>query len=338
VPANYSYGSAPDGQPFDRILLYYATPAGSNAGANTWPPLRLNEWMASNTGFIRDPADHDTDDWLEIYNPTATPVDLTGWSLTDTPSGPAGFEVPGGYTVPAYGHLLVWADNETGQNSTNRPDLHVNFKLEKEGESIGLFAPDGTLIDSVTFGLQTNNVSQGRSPDGGTNLLFFPLPTPGNTNLNRPPAPWITRIELVEMPPGSAPTMKGVSLSGGTLNIAVTTVPGAPYQIRFKSNLAEVSWTPLRAPIMATDAELSVLDDMGTSRQRFYQAVALPVSGVKITFTTTPGFAYRVDYKDTSTAETWTPLTPEQMARGAVLSVTNGLRGGTQRFYRVVAP
>ena len=36
--------------------------------------------------------------------------------------------------------------------------------------AIALFAPDGTLIDGVTFGPQTTDVSQGRFPDGpGTN-------------------------------------------------------------------------------------------------------------------------------------------------------------------------
>ena len=58
----------------------------------------------------------------------------------------------------------------------------MNFKLEKNGEAIGLFASDGALIDAVTFGPQTNNVSQGRSPDGFGPIYFLPTPTPRAAN------------------------------------------------------------------------------------------------------------------------------------------------------------
>ena len=79
-----------------------------------------------------------SDDWFEIYNPTGTSVDLTGWALTDSLNNPTQFMVPAGYHVSAAGFLLVWADGEPGQNSTNRADLHVNFKLGKNGEAIGV--------------------------------------------------------------------------------------------------------------------------------------------------------------------------------------------------------
>ena len=51
-----------------------------------------------------------------------------------------------------------------------RPDLHVNFSLAAGGEQVGLFAPDGTAIDQVTFFGQINDVSLGRYPDGAPTL------------------------------------------------------------------------------------------------------------------------------------------------------------------------
>ncbi len=56
----------------------------------------------------------------------------------------------GPHIIPPQGYLLVWADNETGQNlslGVPRPDMHVNFALSLGGEAIGLFAADGTQID-----------------------------------------------------------------------------------------------------------------------------------------------------------------------------------------------
>jgi hypothetical protein len=96
-----------------------------NGGA-PWPALRINEWLADNAGIIRDPADGDADDWFELFNPTASAVDLTGWSLTDNLANKTQFVIPSGYSVPARGFALVWADGETGQNAPGA-NLHVNF-------------------------------------------------------------------------------------------------------------------------------------------------------------------------------------------------------------------
>lgn len=44
----------------------------------------INEFMASNSGTIDD-GNGQSSDWIEIYNPTATEIDLAGWHLTDDP-------------------------------------------------------------------------------------------------------------------------------------------------------------------------------------------------------------------------------------------------------------
>src|SRR5204862_1620576 len=110
-------------------------------------------------------------------------VSLEGYYLTGNLTNKFHYQIPAGYTIPPGGHLLVWADNEPSQNSTNSPDLHVNFQLSKNGEQIGLFAPDGRQVDAVTFGAQTSDVSEGRCPDGGTNILSLSNPTPRLPNV-----------------------------------------------------------------------------------------------------------------------------------------------------------
>lgn len=68
----------------------------------------------------------------------------------------------------------------------------MNFSLSREGEQVGLFDPRGILVDEITFGAQTNDVSLGRFPDGGPVPLYsMEVPTPGSANVlaggNRPP-------------------------------------------------------------------------------------------------------------------------------------------------------
>src|SRR6185503_19321647 len=89
--------------------------------------------------------------------------------------------------------LLVWADEETEQNAATTLDLHAAFKLSQGGEAIGLFAPDGRLVDAVTFGSQTNDVSQGRWPDGAATYYFMPVSTPRGPNVLTVP-PGETRV------------------------------------------------------------------------------------------------------------------------------------------------
>lgn len=189
-PDGLSFGSYPDGQARDRRLFHLPTPgATNNPGA---PPVTVfvNEWMASNSGIVLDPADGDPDDWFELYNAGPTTVNLSAYTLTDDLANPAKFIIPNGTLLPAGGFLLVWADEETNQTAPGH--LHVNFRLAAGGESLGLYTPDGQPVDVLTFPAQSDNVSQGRFPDGYAEpFLFLDVPTPGAANvfatLNQPP-------------------------------------------------------------------------------------------------------------------------------------------------------
>ena len=156
------------------FALAQPTPLAPNVAQPTGSPfaLRLNEWMATPlTG----------DDWFELFNPGALPVDLTGMTLTDSLSNRDKFPVPalsfiGAGITNAY--LVYLADDKTASGPA-----HTNFKLSGGGEALGLFTAEGVQVDAVVFGAQTTGVSQGRYPDGGPTIGFFPgNPTRGAAN------------------------------------------------------------------------------------------------------------------------------------------------------------
>src|SRR5439155_3562386 len=65
----------------------------------------------------------------------------------------------------------------------NPPADHVRFKLSKSGEAIGLYSGAGILVTGVTFTNQQTGISQGRFPDGTTNLVSFTTTvSPGESN------------------------------------------------------------------------------------------------------------------------------------------------------------
>jgi hypothetical protein len=219
--------------------------------------------MAANNSAsgLADPADGDYDDWFELYNPGPDAVDLGGLFLTDNLTNKFQFEIPQGgrYVIPPGGYLLVWADGETGQNATNRSDLHVSFNLRAAGEAIGLFAADGTEIDAVTFGQQTNNVSMGRSPDGRAAVVFLPQPSPGTANAAGAPPPEVTDI----------------AVSGGNVTLTFTAQPGLRYRVQFKDDLGAPAWSDLPGDVTAVGTSASK-SDPSPSAQRFYRVLMSP--------------------------------------------------------------
>jgi hypothetical protein len=273
-----SYGAMPDGTPTKRQKFYYATPRQPNSNAYPAFPITVNEWMASNIGTLPDPADFDFDDWFELYNAGPTPIDLSGFRLADTLTNTTQFIIPNGYTIPANGFLLVWADDDTGQNDTNNPDLHVNFRLSQSGEQIALFAPNGTNIDSVVFGVQTNDVSQGRWPDGNSGTFYYmTMPTPsapntiGAVSSNLPPV--LGSIGNRSGAEASLITFTATATdpdSGQTLVFSLD--PGAPPGSSINPGSGVFTWTPTEAQgpgaypitVRVTDNGSPVLSDFET--------------------------------------------------------------------------
>jgi hypothetical protein len=219
----------------------------------------INEWLASNVnpGGFPEPISGNYEDWFELYNPGPAPVPLAGCGLTDDLAIPFKSVVPAGYIVPSNGYLLVWADGQPARNMSNSPQLHVNFQLARAGESIGLFAPDGRAIDVVAFGVQTNNVSQGRIPGGGTNIAFLISPTPGTANT----AP-------IQYPP---PIFTGIEHGPGGVVLTWPTIAGRMYRVEYKSDLNDGLWTALGSDYQGTGASLTIVDPNSTTAQRFYR-------------------------------------------------------------------
>ena len=125
-------------------------------------------------------------DWVELHNEDVTPVDLTGWSLTDDASFPGKWYFPDGTTLPANGFLLVLCDDRDEANAPAGPAqrLHSNFKLGREGEYLGLFNALGTMVDqlSPTYPPQVFYCSYGRNPTNSAQFGYFDTATPGTTN------------------------------------------------------------------------------------------------------------------------------------------------------------
>ena len=142
----------------------------------------INEIVASNSLIADEYGQYD--DYLEIYNNGTREVNIAGWYLSDTPANPTLHQIPATNpaltTIPAKGRLVIRADGEPAQG-----ELHANFKLSKDGETVTLsrlnFLAELTVMDAVTFPYMEQNMSYSRIPDGSDTWRIVP-PTCNLTN------------------------------------------------------------------------------------------------------------------------------------------------------------
>ncbi|HCR49716.1 MAG TPA: hypothetical protein DIW24_08805, partial [Bacteroidetes bacterium] len=159
-------------------------PPGAPTQTKTVPvlasPIVLNEFMAENTKTIPDEVGQ-FEDWVELYYAGDFPFSLENYYLSDDPTRPDKWPIPTTQLGPQNRYLLIFADEDRTQGT-----YHANFKLSKSGEYLSLAKKDGStfsIVDALTFGPQTADVSFGREPDGTGNWTLSNKPTPGKAYL-----------------------------------------------------------------------------------------------------------------------------------------------------------
>jgi hypothetical protein len=126
----------------------------------------INEVLASNSKSDINEYGIFTD-WIELYNTTNETISLFGSYLSDDIRNPFKYAFPAQATIEPGKFLIVWADGLANTTKYN----HVNFTLSSEGDEVFLINAKGLLMDSVSFGKQTEDVSFGRCPDASSNFV-----------------------------------------------------------------------------------------------------------------------------------------------------------------------
>ena len=137
----------------------------------------INELMSNNTSTANDNSGK-YEDWIELYNPNLFSVSTKNLFLSDTLSNLNKWGLPN-YVIDPDSYLIIWADEDGNQG-----ELHANFKLSNNGETLILTRDDSSILDSVTYSPQVNETSFGRSPNG--NGQFTVLTPTFNSNNNFP--------------------------------------------------------------------------------------------------------------------------------------------------------
>lgn len=126
--------------------------------------LCINEVMVQNDSSVVD--DYGLrHGWIELYNSTHAPMEISSVYLTNDSTKPTLYPVPLGDVnteIPALQHVLFWADGEP-----NKGTFHISFKIAP-GETIYIFDADQkTILDQVTIPVNlAPNTTYARKADG----------------------------------------------------------------------------------------------------------------------------------------------------------------------------
>jgi len=144
--------------------LAASTPLADNSGAGLYSDVCINEFQTTSAGG-------GVDDWIELFNRGASPVDISGWHISDDRGNPMKWAFPVG-TILAAGDFVVV------------DELTLGFSWSSTGVEVALLtAADGlTGMDYYDMGPQQPDISEGRYPDGQAYWHFFVDVTPGGPN------------------------------------------------------------------------------------------------------------------------------------------------------------
>lgn len=157
--------------------------------------ISVNEFLASNSASEQDESGA-YPDWIEFYNNTDAAINLEGYYLSDDYADPMKFTIPAGFSIPAKGFIVVWADGDASTTEF----IHTSFKLSATGEQIMISNAAGTVLDSISFGIQTTDVTSGRCPDGTGNFSFYTEHTFNASNCNSQSVGSLSAIQFAVYP------------------------------------------------------------------------------------------------------------------------------------------
>jgi hypothetical protein len=241
----------------------------------------ISEFLAQNDSGLQD-QDGDRTDWIELVNTEATPVDLTGWHLTDLSDDLDQWTFPA-TTLAGNGRLLIFASGK--DRAVSGQELHTNFSLAQEGEYLALVMPDGvTVADAFDpFPEQLSDVSYGRGAQGTTTdgligefgQLKYLVPTNNSVDVGVAATPW-TSPAFDDASWTSGLAGLGYDVNGGLTNFS----PYVLTNVAAQMNTIARTTAYIRMGFTVPDpAELSTLK----LRIRYDDGIAVYLNGTRIT-------------------------------------------------------
>lgn len=154
------------------------SPTSGGTGAGITPSAGqpvVSEIMSDNKKTLAAP-NGKYYDWVEIYNPTGQPIDLSGYRLSDNANKPDKFILPSA-SIPAKGFVIVYASGKDALAGVPQ----APFKLSASGTVVFSDA-SGTRIQQIEYPKLQGDESFALNLSNLTSWAVTANPSPGNAN------------------------------------------------------------------------------------------------------------------------------------------------------------
>jgi hypothetical protein len=157
---------------------------GYDDSKDTYKPgtIVINEILAHSNGYPND--------WIELNNTTAQPVNISGWFLSDDNGDDFGYmkyRIADGTSIPANGYIVFTQDENFGLLSNDEGKI-VPFALSENGETLYLRSAAGDVLtgyyEQEDFAASQAGIAFGRykKSTGTFNFVAMSTNTPGSAN------------------------------------------------------------------------------------------------------------------------------------------------------------
>ena len=137
-------------------------------------PVVLSEILAGNRTYISPSGQYL--DYVEIRNNTDSPVDISGYMISDRPDF-IGYTFPNGTILPAGSYMVCWCDKESDS------DRYGRFGISRKGEdTILLYNHANVLVDQCQVPAVEANVPLIRDESGNWSTAVYATPGFANTD------------------------------------------------------------------------------------------------------------------------------------------------------------
>ncbi|MCB0761829.1 MAG: CotH kinase family protein [Flavobacteriales bacterium] len=214
-----------------RIIIALLIVSGLMLGLPVRAQVVLNEVVSLNTQF-EDP-EGGFHDWIELYNPSSYPINLSDYFLSDDAADLYFWQLPD-VNIPPYGYFVLFASGDADP-------VRVPISISGNGESLYLTHADEQETQSVEIPPLQANHSYGWSTADEA-WRYYASPTPGSVNdglaylgySNRPTAAYDSgfytdSVEIIILPPNSEGTI--YFTTDGSLPTAQSSVYSNPFVV-----------------------------------------------------------------------------------------------------------
>ncbi len=126
------------------------TPLASNTPTPTATVVYPARMLLINEVAWAGTAANSAHEWIELYNPGAAPIDLSGWRLVSAGDTPA-INIALSGAISAGGYFLLERSTDNTVSNIAADQIYTGA-LSNDGDTLRLIAPDGvTVVDTANF-------------------------------------------------------------------------------------------------------------------------------------------------------------------------------------------